>query len=39
VAVFAIAGVLLGNGVRMMIQFSRKYPLKKDDSKNEGKKK
>jgi putative effector of murein hydrolase LrgA (UPF0299 family) len=39
VAVFAIAGVLLGNGVRMMIQFSRKYPLKKDDPKNEGKKK
>jgi hypothetical protein len=39
VATFAIAGVLLGNGVRMMIQFSRKYPLKKDDMKNEGKKK
>ncbi|MBM3137065.1 MAG: hypothetical protein FJZ98_02635 [Chloroflexi bacterium] len=39
VAAFAIAGVLLGNGVRMMIQFSRKYPLKKDDMKNEGKKK
>jgi putative effector of murein hydrolase LrgA (UPF0299 family) len=39
VAVFAIAGVLLVNGMRMMIQFSRKYPLKKDDSKNEGKKK
>lgn len=39
VTTFAIAGVLLGNGVRMMIQFSRKHPLKKDDIKNEGKKK
>lgn len=39
VTTFAIAGVLLGNGVWMMIQFSRKYPLKKDDKKNEGKKK
>jgi len=39
VAAFAIAGVLLGNGVRMMIRFSRKFPLKKDDTKNEGKKK
>lgn len=39
VTAFVFAGVLLGNGVRMMIQFSRKYPLKKDDMKNEGKKK
>jgi hypothetical protein len=39
VAAFAIAGVLLGNGVRMMIQFSRKYPLNKNDMKDEGKKK
>lgn len=39
VTTFAFAGVLLGNGVRMMVQFSRKYPLKKDAMKNEGKKK
>lgn len=39
VVAFAFAGVLLGNGVRMMIQFSRKYPLNKNDMKNEGKKK
>lgn len=31
VTAFAIAVVVLGNGIRLMIQFSRKYPLKKDE--------
>jgi hypothetical protein len=33
------AGILLGNGARLMINFSKKYPLDKEETKNPGNKK
>ncbi|HUV16006.1 MAG TPA: hypothetical protein VMW28_05530 [Pelolinea sp.] len=35
VLAFVFAGVLLGNGARMMVKFSRAFPLKKDQEKKE----
>jgi len=39
VIAFVFAGIILGNGVRLMVKFSKKYPLKKVDKKDRGDKK
>ena len=39
VIAFIFAGIILGNGIRLMMKFSKKYPLKKADKDERGDKK
>ncbi len=36
VIAFIIAGIILGNGIRLMVKFSKKYPLKKVEKNDRG---
>jgi hypothetical protein len=39
VIAFVFAGIILGNGIRLMVKFSKKYPLKKAEKNDQGDKK